>query len=215
MPKGWSRMAGAFEDLRVLDLSWGIAGPMTTMFLADNGADVIRIEPPWRPLCPADRLSGLEPGQAQRPPRPAERRGTTAVQRDGGDIRRRRRQLLIGDDGEARHRPRRPQSRVNPGLITCSITAYGEHGAHRDRPGYDGLVAARTGLLYRPEGSTGDAHGVHLWPSRPLPRVRRARRARPRAPIETGRSSPALRGRASARPTSRRSGSPLRCELDR
>ena len=39
-------MAGAFEDLRVLDLSWGMAGPMTTMFLADNGADVIRIEPP-------------------------------------------------------------------------------------------------------------------------------------------------------------------------
>lgn len=39
-------MAGVFADLRVLDLSWGIAGPMTTMFLADNGADVIRIERP-------------------------------------------------------------------------------------------------------------------------------------------------------------------------
>ena len=39
-------MAGAFAQLRVLDLSWGMAGPMTTMFLADNGADVIRIEPP-------------------------------------------------------------------------------------------------------------------------------------------------------------------------
>ena len=39
-------MAGAFEHLRVLDLSWGMAGPMTTMFLADNGADVVRIESP-------------------------------------------------------------------------------------------------------------------------------------------------------------------------
>ncbi len=39
-------MAGVFADLRVLDLSRGIAGPMTTMFLADNGADVIRIEAP-------------------------------------------------------------------------------------------------------------------------------------------------------------------------
>ena len=39
-------MAGALEGLMVLDLSWGTAGPMTTMFLADNGADVIRIEPP-------------------------------------------------------------------------------------------------------------------------------------------------------------------------
>ena len=39
-------MARAFEHLRVLDLSWGTAGPMTTMFLADNGADVVRIESP-------------------------------------------------------------------------------------------------------------------------------------------------------------------------
>jgi len=34
------------EGLRVLDLSWGIAGPMATMLLADHGAAVTRIEPP-------------------------------------------------------------------------------------------------------------------------------------------------------------------------
>ena len=39
-------MAGVFEGLNVLDLSWGTAGPMTTMFLVDNGARVTRIEPP-------------------------------------------------------------------------------------------------------------------------------------------------------------------------
>src|SRR5271166_4266013 len=36
-------MAGVFEGLRVLDLSCGIAGAMSTMLLADNGADVTRI----------------------------------------------------------------------------------------------------------------------------------------------------------------------------
>ena len=46
-------------------------------------------------------------------------------------------------------------SSLNPGIITCSITAYGEHSAHRDRPGYDGLVAARTGLLYDQKGGGG------------------------------------------------------------
>ena len=35
-------MAGVFDGLRVLDLSWGTAGPMTTMLLADNGAEVTR-----------------------------------------------------------------------------------------------------------------------------------------------------------------------------
>ncbi|HEY3697368.1 CoA transferase, partial [Phenylobacterium sp.] len=39
-------MASALSGLRVLDLSWGIAGPMTTMLLADHGADVVKIEPP-------------------------------------------------------------------------------------------------------------------------------------------------------------------------
>ncbi|MGH8429881.1 MAG: CoA transferase, partial [Solimonas sp.] len=39
-------MAGVLEKLKVLDLTWGIAGPMATMLLADNGAEVTKIEPP-------------------------------------------------------------------------------------------------------------------------------------------------------------------------
>jgi crotonobetainyl-CoA:carnitine CoA-transferase CaiB-like acyl-CoA transferase len=39
-------VSGVFDGLRVLDLSWGIAGPMTTMMLADNGAQVTRIKTP-------------------------------------------------------------------------------------------------------------------------------------------------------------------------
>ena len=38
-------MTGIFDGLRVLDLSSGIAGPMTTMLLADNGARVTHIPP--------------------------------------------------------------------------------------------------------------------------------------------------------------------------
>ena len=32
-------MAGVLEGVRVLDLSWGVAGPMTAMLLGDQGAD--------------------------------------------------------------------------------------------------------------------------------------------------------------------------------
>src|ERR1700694_3732320 len=39
-------MSGVFDGLKVLDLSWDIAGPIATMLLADHGAQVTRIERP-------------------------------------------------------------------------------------------------------------------------------------------------------------------------
>src|SRR5438477_115107 len=45
---------GAFDGLNVLELTWGIAGPMAGMMLADQGATVTRIEPPGDPF--ADHL---------------------------------------------------------------------------------------------------------------------------------------------------------------
>ena len=167
-------MAGAFDRLRVLDLSRGIAGPMTTMFLVDNGADVIRIEP----------TSG-DPFAQQTGYR-VWNRGKRSVRLDlhGVDGRRQFDQLVqqsdivvdsfswgtttrLGVDHDA-------LSVLNPRIITCSITAYGEHPAHRDRPGYDGLVAARTGLLYDQKGRRGTAMEFINGRLGPYP-VRRAR----------------------------------------
>ena len=39
-------MTSVLDGIRVLDLSWGIAGPITGMLLADHGADVVKVEPP-------------------------------------------------------------------------------------------------------------------------------------------------------------------------
>lgn len=43
-------MAGALEGIRVIDFGQYIAGPMAAMFLADQGAEVVRVEPPGGPL---------------------------------------------------------------------------------------------------------------------------------------------------------------------
>jgi len=42
-------MPGALGGVRVIDFGQYIAGPMAAMFLADQGADVIRVEPPGGP----------------------------------------------------------------------------------------------------------------------------------------------------------------------
>ena len=54
----------------------------------------------------------------------------------------------------------------NPGLVRCSITAYGQHGPHRDEPPLDDLVMARTGVLTaQPAFRPGPVHVVHPIPS--------------------------------------------------
>src|SRR5262249_40590072 len=43
---GATVMPGALDGVRILDLSWGIAGPLGVLLLAEQGADVIKVEPP-------------------------------------------------------------------------------------------------------------------------------------------------------------------------
>src|SRR3990170_7131992 len=39
-------MSAPCDDILVIDFSWWMAGPLATMVLADNGAEVIKVEPP-------------------------------------------------------------------------------------------------------------------------------------------------------------------------
>ncbi|HYX12436.1 MAG TPA: CoA transferase, partial [Candidatus Acidoferrum sp.] len=148
-------MPGVFDGLRVLDLSWGIAGPMTTMLLADNGALVTKVEPP-----------GGDPFRVQSGYRVWQRGKRSAVLDLGSEAGRDTMRGLaanadvvvesfapatatrLGVDEDAL----RP---VNPALIVCSITGYGRGHPMSDRPGYDGLVAARTGILFDQKGRRG------------------------------------------------------------
>jgi crotonobetainyl-CoA:carnitine CoA-transferase CaiB-like acyl-CoA transferase len=150
-------MAGVFDGLDVLDLSWGIAGPMVTMLLADNGARVTRIEPPGGdPFCHQSGYRVWHRGKrsAQIDLRSKEGKQAFLALATNADI--------VVDSfspgtmerlGIDHQRLSEPNSRI----ITCSITGYGEIGRDRDRPGYDGLIAARTGLLYDQKGRRGTA----------------------------------------------------------
>ncbi len=140
------------EGLKVLDLSWGIAGPMATMLLADNGAAVTRIEPPGGD--PFRTQLGYRTWQRGKKSAvldlktPADRDCLIALAR-GADV------LVESFAPGVTARLGIDYARlqeINPRLIYCSITAYGRGNRHSDRPGYDALVAARTGLHFEQRG---------------------------------------------------------------
>lgn len=150
-------MAGVFDGLSVLDLSWGVAGPMTTMLLADNGAAVTRIEPPSGD--PFSSQTGYRVWNR------GKRRAHLDLRSDEG----RRAFLALAERADVVVESFSPGTTstlgidhatlaaTNPGLITCSITGYGRTHRLRDRPAYDALVAARTGLLFDQKGRRGGA----------------------------------------------------------
>ena len=149
-------MTGVFEGLRVLDLTSGIAGPMTTMHLSDGGAAVTRIEPPFGDRFASQtgyRVWNRGKRSAQLDLRDA--KGLLAFQSlaSGADI---VVESFASGTAERLGVDHDTLAADNPRLITCTISGYGR-GRDRDRPGYDGLVAARTGLLYDQRGRRGTA----------------------------------------------------------
>ena len=148
-------MAGVWDGLEVLDLSTGIAGPVMSMMMADNGARVTRIESPHGD--PFRDLSGYRVwnrGKRSavvdlRDPPSAEAFRALAARAD----------VLIESFSPgvtARLGIDFPSlAALNHRLVYCSITGYGTDGPDADRPAYDALVAARTGLMWESRGPLG------------------------------------------------------------
>ena len=153
-------MAGVLDGLRVLDLSWGTAGPMATMLLADHGANVTKIEPP-----------GGDPFRSQLGYHAWNRGKRSAVLdlKQEADLATFRKLAAAADVLVESFRPGVTErlnidfaslSDDNPRLIYCSITGYGRNNSHSDRPGYDALVAARMGLHWEQRGRVGGSATV-------------------------------------------------------
>ncbi len=152
---------GLLAGLRVLDFSRVLAGPLCTMILADLGADVIKVERPrlgddtrqWGPPWfgeGEDRLSAyfLSVNRNKRSltlnlkhPRGREIARELAVRADVLVENFRRGQMAAFGLGYEALRAR------NPALVYASITGFGQSGPYRDRPGYDYVVQAMSGLM--------------------------------------------------------------------
>ncbi|TMA26482.1 MAG: CoA transferase [Deltaproteobacteria bacterium] len=157
--------SGALAHLRVLDLSRVLAGPWASQVLADLGAEVIKVE---RPFAGDDTRAWGPPYLAGESAYfISTNRGKKSITVDlsrpeGQEIVRRlaaRSDALLENFkagaleryglGYAQLAP------LNPRLVYCSISGFGQTGPYRDRAGYDFLVQGMGGLMSitgEPEG---------------------------------------------------------------
>ena len=164
-------MTSALSGYTVVDLTTGSAGAQCTQFLADHGARVVRVVGRddtalreggfviWdrSKECVRLDLENAEIGGSG----PASEAYTALV---------RCADVLVED-----YPPSAPEQRlvrfealrdVNPGLVACSITAYGKDGPWKDEPARDDLVLARMGILGSMPGfRSAPVHVVHPLPS--------------------------------------------------
>ncbi|HEX6230105.1 MAG TPA: CoA transferase [Actinomycetota bacterium] len=154
-PEPHAAAALPLSGIRVADFSRVLAGPLATMLLADLGADVIKVERPgtgddtrgWGPpFVGQDAAYFLSLNRNKRsvvldlatePGRAAARRLALSADVVVENFR----PGLMADFGL----DHAGLSAVRPGLVYCSLTAFGDAG--QVRPGYDIIVQAMSGLM--------------------------------------------------------------------
>jgi crotonobetainyl-CoA:carnitine CoA-transferase CaiB-like acyl-CoA transferase len=167
---------GALSGLRVLDLSRVLAGPWASQLLADLGADVVKVERPgtgddtraWGPPWLAD-VDGEPTGESAYYLSANRNKRSVTIDMAQADGQALIRQLAGKADivienfkvgGLARYGlDYASLSAINPRLIYCSITGFGQTGPYAARAGYDFLIQGMGGLMSltgRPDGSPGE-----------------------------------------------------------
>ncbi|MCK9694578.1 MULTISPECIES: CaiB/BaiF CoA transferase family protein [Pseudomonas] len=157
-------MMGALSHIRVLDLSRVLAGPWAGQILADLGADVIKVERPgggddtrsWGPPFLQD-AAGQNTTEAAYYLSANRNKQSVTIDFTRPEGQRLVRELAAKSDivienfkvdGLAAYGLDYESLKVvNPRLIYCSITGFGQSGPYARRPGYDFMIQALGGLM--------------------------------------------------------------------
>ena len=167
-------MAGPLDGVKVADFSEIIAAPLAGRLLAEMGAQVVKVEPPWG-----------DPWRHNQKFMETESRGFMVYNRGKRsmplDLTKPQAQEILHrlisdvDVVLVNYRPDVAAKlgvdyetlvKVNPRIIYCEVTAYGREGPDAHRPGYDMIIQALSGLM---ASETKEENGVpqQIW-STPL-----------------------------------------------
>ncbi|MBT5809528.1 MAG: CoA transferase [Rhodospirillaceae bacterium] len=157
-----------FKDIKVVDLSQGVAGPYSAMLLAQYGANVIKVEPhggDWSRFI----STRYEDHSAFSVPANLGKR-SIALDMKNDDAKKAVERLVA--DADVFIEGFRPGvidrlgfgydavSAINPGVIYLSISGFGQTGPYRERPAMDPILQAFTGLMSQNKGFDEIPHRV-------------------------------------------------------
>ncbi len=140
-------MPHALEGIQVLDLTGYIAGSYAAMMLGDLGANVIKVEPPeGDPFRELQGFFGWNRGKRSIAVNLKDPAGREIVEKlaTQSDVVMENFRPGVADRLGVGYET---LSRLNPRLIYCAVTAFGQDGPYRDRPGFDPLLQAMGGLM--------------------------------------------------------------------
>lgn len=164
-------MKQPLEDIKVLDLSRVYAGPGGSMILGDLGADVIRIESPegtdsmreWTPIIDGESTYYM-----------CANRNKQSVTLNLKHEKGKEILLQLVKDADVVLENFKTGTldrmglgyedlkKVNPSIILCSVTGYGQTGPFSEEPGFDPVIQAIGGLMSLTGDPTGDSLRVGL-----------------------------------------------------
>jgi crotonobetainyl-CoA:carnitine CoA-transferase CaiB-like acyl-CoA transferase len=150
-------MSGALENIKVLDLSRVLAGPYCTMILGDLGAEVIKVEAPggsdetrkWGPPFQNDVSAYYLAANRNKKSITVDLKSASGIELI--------KKLIVESDVIINNFKTGTMQRfgldyetlsaINPKIVYCSITGFGETGPYKDMPGYDFIIQAMSGLM--------------------------------------------------------------------
>jgi len=150
-------MGHPLSNIRIVDLSRMIAGPYATLLLADLGAEVIKIEKPGT----GEGARGIPPHffQGESAYFIAMNRNKKSITLDLKNDKGREIFLKLVQKSDVVINNFRPDvmerlkinyeiiEEINPKIIYCSLSGYGQTGPFKDRPAFDLMVQARGGIM--------------------------------------------------------------------
>ncbi|MBX6375601.1 MAG: CoA transferase [Acetobacteraceae bacterium] len=163
---------GPLEGVRVVDLTTVVVGPIASRTLADQGAEVIKVEAPegdiLRHLAHGSRTPGMS-GKFMNFNR--NKRGVCLNLKHPDGLAAMKRLLARADVFVSNVRPPALErlgldhaslSKDNPRLIVCNIVAFGRGGRYYNRPAYDPIIQSLSGVAGTFERAIGEPRFVPM-----------------------------------------------------